>query len=211
MKGNLIIISSPSGGGKGTLIKEVLDSVPDLGYSVSFTTRAPRFGEEEGRHYHFVSKERFEEKIRTGSFLEYAEVHSHYYGTSLDQTERMISEGKDVILEIDVQGANSVLRKKPDALSIFILPPSFEVLKARLIARGTEDPAGLELRLKNARSEVMEYTKFDYVIINDEIFSAARKLAAIIVAERQLRDRQTEAIYDILDSFDVSKHHLPGE
>jgi guanylate kinase len=211
MSGNLIIISSPSGGGKGTLIKEVLDSVPDLGYSVSFTTRAPRFGEEEGRHYHFVSQERFEEEIRAGGFLEYAIVHGNYYGTSLAQTERITSEGKDVILEIDVQGANSVLEKKPDSLSIFILPPSFDVLKARLIARGTEDSEGLELRLKNARTEVMEYTKFDYVIINDEIFSAARKLAAVILAERQKRDRQTDAICGILDSFDVQKHHLPGE
>ena len=211
MKGRLIIISSPSGGGKGTLIKEILESIPNLGYSVSFTTRAPRFGEEEGRHYHFVSKTEFEEEINAGGFLEYAEVHGNYYGTSLSQAERMAAEGKDVILEIDVQGADWVRKRVPDVLSIFILPPSFEVLKARLVSRGTEDPADLELRLKNARAEVMEYTKFEYIVVNDEIFSAARKLGAIILAERQRRDRQTEAIYDILDSFDVSKHHLPGE
>ena len=211
MKGRLIIISSPSGGGKGTLIKEILESVPDLGYSVSFTTRAPRFGEEEGRHYHFVSKAEFEEEINTGGFLEYAEVHGNYYGTSLSQAERMTAEGKDVVLEIDVQGADWVRKRVPDVLSIFILPPSFEVLKARLVSRGTEDPADLELRLKNARSEVMEYPKFEYVLINDEIFNAARRLGAIILAERQRRDRQIEAIYDILSSFDVSKHHFPGE
>jgi guanylate kinase len=211
MKGNLIIISSPSGGGKGTLIKEVLDAVPDLGYSVSFTTRAPRFGEEEGRHYHFVTEAQFEEEIAAGGFLEYATVHGNYYGTSLAQTERITSEGRDVILEIDVQGAASVLAKVPEATSIFILPPSFEVLKSRLIARGTEEHDDLELRLRNARAEVMEFTKFGYVVINDEIFSSARKLAAIILAERQSRDRQKEAIYGILDSFDVSKHHLPGE
>ena len=211
MKGRLIIISSPSGGGKGTLIKEILESVPDLGYSVSFTTRAPRFGEEEGRHYHFVSKAEFEEEINAGGFLEYAEVHGNYYGTSLSQAERMAAEGKDVILEIDVQGADWVRKRVPDVLSIFILPPSFEVLKARLVSRGTEDPVDLDLRLKNARSEVMEYTKFDYVVVNDEIFSAARRLGAVILAERQRRDRQTDAIYDILDSFDVSKHHFPGE
>ena len=211
MNGRLIIISSPSGGGKGTLIKEVLDALPDVGYSVSLTTRPPRFGEEEGRHYHFVSKAEFEDEIRAGSFLEYAEVHGNYYGTSLAQTERLTAEGKDVILEIDVQGAASVIKKVPDPLSIFILPPSFEVLKARLMARGTENPADLELRLNNARDEVMEYAKFNYVIINDEIFSSARKLAAIILAERQRRVRQTEAICGILDSFDVSKHHLPGE
>jgi guanylate kinase len=211
MTGNLIIISSPSGGGKGTLIKEVLDSVPNLAYSVSYTTRAPRFGEEEGRHYHFVSKGEFEDEIRAGGFLEYAEVHGNYYGTSLSQTDRFLSEGKDVILEIDVQGAASVLGKKPDAVSIFILPPSFEVLKARLLSRGTEDPADLQLRLTNSPLEVRQYERFKYVIINDEIFSASRKLAAVILAERQLRIRQNEAICDILDSFDVSKHFLPGE
>ena len=207
----MIIISSPSGGGKGTLIKEVLESVPDLRYSVSFTTRAPRFGEEQGRHYHFVSKEKFEEKINAGEFLEYAEVHGNYYGTSLRQVNQMTEGGNDVVLEIDVQGAGWVRKRVPDALGIFILPPSFEVLKARLMARGTENPTDLELRLKNARDEVLEYSQFDYVIINDEIFSAVRRLASVIIGERQRRDRQTEAIYDILGSFDVSKHHLSGE
>jgi len=211
MKGRLIIISSPSGGGKGTLIKEVLETVPDLGYSVSHTTRAPRFGEEHGRHYHFVSLVQFEREIAAGEFLEYAVVHGNYYGTSLSHVNKMTDEGKDVILEIDVQGADWVRKRVPDVLGIFILPPSFEVLKARLMARGTEDPNDLALRLKNARGEVMEYSKYDYVIINDEIFSAARRLAAVIMGERQRRDRQTEAIYGILDSFDVSKHHLPGE
>jgi guanylate kinase len=211
MKGRLIIISSPSGGGKGTLIKEVLDAVPELAYSISLTTRAPRFGEEHGHHYHFVSKKEFEDEIKAGGFLEYAEVHGNLYGTSNVQVERMTAEGKDVILEIDVQGADWVRKRVPDALSIFILPPSFEVLKARLMARGTEDPADLELRLRNARSEVMEYEKFDYVVVNDEIFSAARKLGSIIVGERQRRNRQMEAICGILDSFDMSKHHLPGE
>lgn len=205
MKGNVFIISSPSGGGKGTLIKEVLDSVPNVGYSVSLTTRLPRFGEENARHYHFVSKEKFQEQIDSGGFLEHAEVHGHFYGTSAEQTEKMTSEGRDVILEIDVQGAALVLDKVPDAVSIFILPPSFEVLKARLTARATEDAADLALRLKNAHGEVMQYERFDYVIVNDEVFSASRKLAAIILAERQRRDRQTGAIRDILDSFERSK------
>jgi guanylate kinase len=211
MKGRLIIISSPSGGGKGTLIKEVLDSVADLGYSVSHTTRAPRFGEEHGRHYHFVSQAEFEREIAAGEFLEYAVVHGNYYGTSLSHVNKMTGVGKDVILEIDVQGADWVRKRVPDVLGIFILPPSFEVLRARLMARGTEDPEDLALRLANARGEVMEYSKYDYVIINDEIFSAARRLAAVILSERQRRDRQTRAICGILDSFNVSKHHLPGE
>ena len=138
MKGNLIIISSPSGGGKGTLIREVLDTVPNVGYSVSLTTRAPRYGEENGKHYHFVSKDEFDAFQARGGFLEYAEVHGNYYGTSLEQTEKMTNAGTDVVLEIDVQGAASVLAKVPAAVSIFILPPSFEVLRARLTARATE-------------------------------------------------------------------------
>src|SRR5687767_6607577 len=132
MKGNLIIISSPSGGGKGTLIREVLDMVPRVGYSISFTTRPPRHGEEDGKHYHFVSKEEFEAYRARDGFLEYAEVHGNYYGTSLNQVERMTNDGMDVILEIDVQGAAIVLEKTPDAVSVFIMPPSFEVLRARL-------------------------------------------------------------------------------
>ena len=205
MKGNLVIISSPSGGGKGTLIKEVLDTVPNLGYSVSLTTRAPRFGEEEGRHYHFVTKPRFEREIADGGFLEYAEVHGNLYGTSLRQIERITSEGRDIILEIDVQGAASVLDKVPEAVSIFILPPSFETLRARLIARATEGQNDLQVRLGNSYGEVMQYSHFKYVIINDEVAAAARKLASVIIGERQLRDRQNEAIKGILDSFERSK------
>ena len=205
MKGNLVIISSPSGGGKGTLIKEVLETVPNLGYSVSLTTRAPRFGEENGRHYQFVSKAEFQREVEEGGFLEYAEVHGNYYGTSLRQIEQILGEGRDVILEIDVQGAASVLEKIPEAVSIFILPPSFETLRARLISRATEGQNDLELRLRNSYGEVMQYTRFRYVIINDEVAVAARKLAAVIVAERQLKDRQSGPIRGILDSFERSK------
>jgi guanylate kinase len=211
MKGNLIIISSPSGGGKGTLIREILESVPNLGYSVSHTTRAPRFGEEHGHHYHFVSKEQFEEEVKAGEFLEYAEVHGNMYGTSLASVERITSDGNDVILEIDVQGAMAVMKKVPEAVSIFILPPSFEVLSARLEARGTESAADLQLRLKNAIGEVMHYSWFTYVIINDEIFSASRKLASVIMGERQRRDRQSEAICGILDSFGIQNPDSTGE
>lgn len=204
MKGNLIIISSPSGGGKGTLIKEILERVPNLGYSVSLTTRAPRFGEEDGRHYHFVTKEQFQKKIDEGGFLEFAEVHGNMYGTSKDQTEKITSEGRDVILEIDVQGAEAVMEKVPTAVSIFILPPSFETLRARLVARATEATNDLDVRLKNSHYEVSRYSRFKYAIINDEVNSAASKLAAVIVAERQLCDRQTESIRSILDSFERS-------
>jgi len=206
LKGNLIIISSPSGGGKGTLIKEVLEALPDVGYSVSLTTRAPRFGEEDGKHYYFVSKLKFEEKINSDGFLEYAEVHGNWYGTSRKQTENMTNAGKDIILEIDVQGAIQIMEKMPEAVSIFIMPPSFEVLKARLTSRATENMDDLNLRLHNSYTEVMEYSRFEYVVINDEVRLAARKIASIICAERHRRVRQTEAVQGILDSFGVVKH-----
>lgn len=205
MKGNLIIISSPSGGGKGTLIKEILHSLADVRYSVSYTTRPPRFGEEDGRHYHFVTKEKFDKIVEKGGFLEHAQVHGNYYGTAIEQTEKMIAEGNDVILEIDVQGAAAVLERVPDAVSIFILPPSFEVLRARLTARATEASGDLELRLRNSFNEVNQYTRFKYVVVNDEVTAAARKLGSIILAERQRRDRQNDLIQGILDSFELSK------
>jgi guanylate kinase len=211
MKGNLIIISSPSGGGKGTLIKEILRSVPDIGYSVSLTTRPQRQGEEDGRDYFFVSKSEFETFRDEGGFLEFAEVHGNYYGTSLAQTEKMTSEGKDVILEIDVQGASLVLDKLPTAVSIFIMPPSFEALTNRLTARATESAEELSLRLKNSFSEVMGYSKFEYVVINDEVAAASHRLESIILAERHKRVRQTEAIQGILDSFEASKQRATGD
>ena len=204
MKGNLIIITSPSGGGKGTLIKEILERVPNLGYSVSLTTRAPRFGEEDGRHYNFVTKERFQKEIDEGGFLEFAEVHGNLYGTSKAQTEKITSEGRDVILEIDVQGAEAVMKKVASAVSIFILPPSFETLRARLVARATEATNDLDVRLKNSHYEVSRYSRFKYVVVNDDVNSAAGKLASVIVAERQLCDRQSESIRGILDSFERS-------
>ena len=176
-----------------------------MGYSVSLTTRAPRVGEENGRHYFFVSKTEFESEIAEGGFLEYAEVHGNFYGTSLRQIERITGEGRDVILEIDVQGAASVLEKVPEAVSIFILPPSFETLRSRLIARATEGQNDLDLRLHNSYGEGMQYTRFKYVIVNDEVAIAARKLASVIIAERQLKDRQNEVLKGILDSFEPSK------
>jgi guanylate kinase len=211
MKGNLIIISSPSGGGKGTLIREVLLTVPEIGYSVSYTTRARRLDEIDGRNYHFVSAEEFQKRIDAGDFLEYAEVHGNMYGTSLSQVREITESGRDVILEIDVQGAAFVRERVPEAVSIFILPPSFDVLKARLTARGTEDPADLELRLGNSFGEVMEYKKFDYVVVNDLVPAASRSLAAIILAERHRLDRQNDAVCGILSSFEVSKKHRIGD
>lgn len=201
MTGNLIIISSPSGGGKGTLIREVLKSTPDISLSVSYTTRQMREGEQDGREYFFITKERFEELIAAGEFLEYATVHGHYYGTSITQVHRQVETGQDVILEIDVQGAGIVFEKMPKVLSIFILPPSYETLRERLTKRATESPEELELRLRNAVLEVQRYKDFKYVVVNSEIGRATEEIKAIIAGERLRRDRQEAAIQDILNSF----------
>lgn len=208
MTGKLIIITSPSGGGKGTLIREILQRVPDVGYSVSLTTREQRPGEVDGRDYRFVSKDEFEAFRVSGGFLEYAEVHGNCYGTSIAMTRELIDAGKDVILEIDVQGAADVHAKVPDAISIFILPPSFEALTERLRRRATEKPEELALRLRNSFDEVSRYSEFEYAVINDNVPDAVKRLESIILGERQKRARQTEVINDILISFDVSKKTL---
>jgi guanylate kinase len=211
MKGNLIIICSPSGGGKGTLIKEVLKTVPNIGYSVSFTTREMRVGEENGRDYFFVSRAEFESLIGQDEFLEYAEVHGNFYGTSIGQVKSKIAAGQDVVLEIDVQGAENVRRLLPETVSIFILPPSFEVLRNRLKARATEKLEDLDLRLRNSFDEVRRVDEFEYVVINDDVSAATAELRTIIFAERLKRIRQTEVIQGILDSFDTSKISSPGD
>jgi guanylate kinase len=205
MKGNLVIITSPSGGGKGTLIREVLLTVPNIGYSISYTTRPARVSEENGREYFFVSPDEFENLRAGGLLLESAEVHGNLYGTSLHTVQEIIDSGRDIILEIDVQGAKIILEKMPEAVSIFIMPPSFEVLKARLTARATENYSDLNLRLLNSFTEVREYEHFQYVVINQELFKAAADLKTIILGERLRRDRQSGPIYDILNNFDVSK------
>lgn len=200
-RGMLIIVSSPSGGGKGTLIRRVLKTVPNLGYSVSFTTRPAREGEVNGRHYFFISEEEFRSMITRGEFLEWAHVHSHLYGTGRAQVEKELKERRDIILEIDVQGAESVREIVPAAVGVFILPPSFEILRDRLVARGSEREQELSLRLRNARSEVARYKEFDYVIINDDAERAAAQLAAVVYAERARRERQEQLAEQVLDSF----------
>jgi guanylate kinase len=212
VKGNLIIVSSPSGGGKGTLIKAVREMLPDLGYSCSHTTRPRRTGEQEGREYFFISKDEFQRRIDAGDFLEYANVHGHLYGTSLAESRKVFNTGKDLIVEVDVQGALQIMeRVRDERVSIFILPPSFEVLRARLTARATEDPAEVRTRLRNSFNEVRHFSRFDYIIINEELSTAAHQMASIIVAERQLTDRQTSAVQGILDSFDAARHLFEGE
>ena len=200
-RGILFVVSSPSGGGKGTLIQRVLEKPLNLRYSVSYTTRPPRNGEVDGREYSFVTTQRFQEMVAAGEFLEYATVHGNLYGTSRQQVSREVFAGRDIILEVDVQGAASVRELIKDSVSIFILPPSLEILRERLIARGTDSAEEIKLRLQNAHRELTEYKAFDYVIINDEIERSAAQLACIIDAERACRPRQEPKIRSVIESF----------
>jgi guanylate kinase len=206
-RGILIVVSSPSGGGKGTLIRKTLKVVPDLGYSVSYTTRAPRIDEVAGQHYFFASVEEFRAMETAGEFLESAVVHGNYYGTALARVEEELSKGRDTILEIDVQGADNVRRLVRDAVMIFVLPPSYEVLSDRLTARGSERPDDRALRLRNARHEVEAYSRFDYVIINDNADRAANQLASIVFSERARRERQEATARRVLESFSEPAKH----
>jgi guanylate kinase len=200
-RGILFVVSSPSGGGKGTLIQRVLNKVPNLSYSVSFTTRAPRNGEVNGREYFFITPERFEQMIAANEFLEWAQVHTKLYGTSRQQVVNEVAAGRDIILEVDVQGAASVRGLLPDSVSIFILPPSFAILKRRLEARGTDSPEELDLRLRNAHLELKDYSAFEYLILNDDVDRAAEQMTAIVHAERARLSRQEERVKKVVEAF----------
>lgn len=200
-RGILFVVSSPSGGGKGTLIQRVLKEVSNLSYSVSFTTRAPRNGEVNGREYFFVTREQFDQMVTAGEFLEWAHVHGNLYGTARQQVVREISAGRDIILEVDVQGAASVRALMVDSVSIFILPPSFEVLRQRLQARGTDSPEELDLRLRNAPTELKDYSAFQYLIVNDDADRAADQMRAIVQAERARLSRQGPRVESLVEAF----------
>jgi len=197
------IISAPSGSGKSTLVRRVLDADSRLLFSVSYTTRPPRGAERAGENYHFISREEFEARLRRGEFLEWAEVFGHYYGTHRSYWEQALREDRDLVLDIDVQGARQLKREIPDAVSIFILAPSREILEQRLRTR-SEDPAEvIERRLREAREEIRSFRDYDYVVVNRELETAAADLAAIIRAERLRRARMEEQILPILASFDA--------
>lgn len=202
--GILFVVSSPSGGGKGTLIRRLLDVTPDLGYSVSYTTRAPRNGEVNGREYFFVNCDTFENMIAADEFLEWACVHGNYYGTSRHQVAEETLAGVDIVLEVDVQGAESIRTLQLDSVSIFILPPSYEVLRRRLITRGTDTEAQLELRLRNAPAELKQYSLFDYVVVNDDLERATRQISSIVYAERARCRRQAHVVEKIIGKFEFS-------
>ena len=183
IRGKLLVISGPSGTGKGTVLKKLFEMRDDVCFSVSATSRKPREGEINGVNYFFVTAEEFEKLIAAGQFLEYAQFCSNFYGTPAEYVEKQLSEGKNVILEIEVLGAMQVKEKCPDAVMIFILPPSMEILRQRLSDRGTESASVVEKRLSEAEREISQADKYDYKVVNDEVVIAAEEISAIIDRE----------------------------
>lgn len=192
MSGHLFIVSAPSGAGKTTLVRLLLEKDPGIRVSISSTTRPPRTGENDGREYHFVDVQYFLEMVSRGDFLEWAEVHGNYYGTSRRWIEAEMTAGRDVLLEIDWQGAQQVRKAFPAAIGIFILPPSLEELKSRLSGRGTDSAETIARRIAAARDEMRHVDEFDYVIINDDLQQALGNLRSIVSATRLQYTTQRE-------------------
>ena len=199
--GILFVMSAPSGTGKSTLSRRLLADDARLRFSVSFTTRQPREGERDGEHYHFLDRPAFEQKVESGGFLEWAEVYGNAYGTGRAETERLLDDGVDVLLDIDVQGAAQVLRSGLAAVSVLVLPPDYATLQARLADRGSEAPEVRERRLDEAAREAQQYEAFHYLVINDELERAAAELRAIVTAERARTDRRVAEARRIVDSL----------
>jgi len=200
-KGRLYIISAASGTGKTSLVSALLERVSQISVSVSHPTRAPRAGEQNGTHYHFISKEDFVRRQENAEFLEFAQVFGNFYGTSKVQLEKTLAEGMDVILEIDWQGAQQVKKILPEAQSIFILPPSRQALIARLNARGQDSPEVIARRTKEAFAEISHYKEFDYLILNDEFTQALNDLISIISSHRLQQARQSVALAGIIEKI----------
>lgn len=188
-EGNIFIVSGPSGGGKTTLVRKVLESMNNVRFSVSCTTRKPRAGEANGKDYIFVSDDEFGKLAGEGKFAEYAKVHGHMYGTPLSELENAAKSGVDLILDIDVQGARLIRQRFGSGVYCFVLPSSFEILKRRLMERGSEDKGEMEKRLSGARQEMEDLDSYDYIIINDDLDRAAECLSSVIISTRCGREK----------------------
>ena len=197
-RGLLVILSGPSGAGKDTVLKELMEENPKTKLSVSVTTRQPRAGEVDGKDYHFLSREQFEDLIRKDGVLEYAEYCGNFYGTPKAQVEAWQQEGFDVILEIEVQGAKKVMQKCPDAVSVFILPPSLQVLEKRLRRRATDSEEAVQKRLSAARGEICQAKDYDYVIVNDALEDCISDLKAVLQGEKCRTSRAGDLIEEVL-------------
>ncbi len=198
----VFIISAPSGSGKSTLVSRLLASDPGLRFSVSYTTREPRGNEKRGESYIYISREEFLERIERNEFLEYAEVFGNFYGTNRQNLELAVTEGKDLILDIDVKGARQLKETIPEAVSIFILAPSRDVLEQRLRSRSEDSQEVIQRRLRDAAEEIRNYNQYDYVLVNRQVEESVATLAAIVRAERVRRIRMEEQIRPILRSFE---------
>lgn len=199
--GDLFIVSGPSGAGKSALSAWAVQSVPGLRFSISYTTRSPRGSERDGVEYHFVDRGAFEDLVHGGELLEWAEVYGNYYGTSRRQIDEILGNGEDVLLDVDVQGARAIRRKRPESISIFVLPPSFQVLRDRLISRKEDRKYVIEQRLKIACKEIKSYEDYDYLIINDNLGKSMEELRAIIVGSRCRKTARALVAESIVATF----------
>ncbi len=197
--GLVLVISAPSGAGKSTLIRLLRERMPELAFSVSHTTRPPRPGERDGVDYHFVDPGTFRAMVHRGEFAEWAEVHGHLYGTSLASLRAETEQGRDVILDIDVQGALQIARTVPSAVLVFVLPPSWEELRRRLEGRGQDPPEAIERRLRNARNELAQAGRYHYLVVNDDRERCASELEAIVRAERCRTGRRRRLLAELLE------------
>ena len=202
---SVFIISAPSGSGKSTLVHRLMQSVTKLTFSISYTTRPPRPSETPGVDYIFISRAEFEERLAKAEFLEYAQVFDNYYGTHRSTFEQAAQEGRDLVLDIDVQGARQLKVAIPEAISIFVLPPSRNILEQRLRSRSQDSEEVIERRLRGAAEEVRNYSQYDYVLINRDLEEASARLASIVEAERLRKARMEEEVRPILESFGFEK------
>jgi guanylate kinase len=203
MSGNLFIISAPSGAGKTSLVQALLNINPQIDMSVSYTTRDPRPGEHDGKDYHFVSRDTFLAMAKRGEFLESAEVYGNLYGTSQTWISHENSRGRDILLEIDWQGAEQIRRIFPECVSVFILPPSKQALEDRLKKRGKDNDAVISKRMAAVREDVAHIAEFDYVIINDNLNEALRELNAVVLSSKLRRERQLSRHQDLINQLQI--------
>jgi guanylate kinase len=198
----VFVVSAPSGSGKSTLVGKLLERVPGLAFSVSYTTRAPRGRESQGEHYHYIGREEFEERARSGEFLEHAKVFENYYGTHRSVLDQARAQGLDLVLDIDVQGARQLRDKVEDVVTIFILAPSRQALEQRLRARSEDSEEVIERRLREAATEIRGCRDYDYLVVNREVESSVQVLKSIVLAERAKRCRLEQEIRPILATFE---------
>ena len=200
-RGSLLVLSAPSGTGKSTIVRRLVAEVEGLNFSVSATTRPPRDGERDGVDYHFIDEPSFARKVAEGEFLEHAEVHGHHYGTLRSATDEQLRRGRDLLLDIDVQGARQVAKSGFGAHLIFLLPPSREELERRLRGRGSETEATIEERLRNAQREMECYSEFGYCVLNDDLDEAVEAMRMILLSRRSTRSAMTPIVQRVLDTF----------